>query len=428
MESALTSSAHHHASTSESSKFHHATQCFIDPSVKDESDKKRARKDINQFKQLLLPEIDLAPCAEHCEQRFKSLAINAQQTFNTLSDTCHVHIFLLAGEKYLTGGNADYDVWRLNAFFRSMLYQVGTKEAPNEEMLLQGSTFVPLDDMKDIVDEFKHLVLFVHRTNPTLIATQLDQVAQIHNHVCDELSHQLDEDQLSEETQSRIIETNILYGTMLQILLEPSNKLQPNTLQKYLVGRAIKYVQTKSFLQFYHPNEIGKRCNSMLRLFRHFVCGHIVCKARDANPDFDHDKFMASSYQLLKSVQICDSSDAICRSIRMAKEVDRKTPSTVSKGFMPGTGEVMVNQVYIAKVVWSTAIPSTGDLFKSSMYKLFRCHELLDAVLNTNNKLVMAGEDKYVQVNGESFSISIHTSLRHVESFESNHAFSPHTL
>ena len=428
MESALTSSAHHHASPSESSKFQQATQCFIDPSLTDESDKQRARAGINQYKQLLLPEIDLALCAEHCEQRFKNLAINAQQPFNSQSDICHVPIFLLAGEKYLTGGNADYDVWRLNALFRSMLYQVGTKEAPNEEMLLQGSTFVPLDDMKDIVDEFKHLVLFVHRTNPTLIATQLDQVAQIHNHVCDELSHQLDEDQLSEETQSRIIETNILYGTMLQILLEPSNKLQPNTLQKYLVGRAIKYVQTKSFLQFYHPNEIGKRCNSMLRLFRHFVCGHIVCKARDANPDFDHDKFMASSYQLLKSVQICDSSDAICRSIRMAKEVDRKTPSKVSKGFMPGTGEVMVNQVYIAKEVWSTAIPSTGDLFKSSMYKLFRCHELLDAVLNTNNKLVMAGEDKYVQVNGESFSISIHTSLRHVESFESNHAFSPHTL
>ncbi len=87
----------------------------------------------------------------------------------------------------------------------------------------------------------------------------------------------------------------------------------------------------------------------------------------------------------------------------MAKEVERRTPSKVSKGFNPKTGEVMVNQVYIPKEVWSTAIPSTGDLFKSSMYRLFRCHELLDAVLNTNNKLVMAGEDKYVQVNGESF-------------------------
>ena len=75
MESALTSSAHHHASTSESSKFHQATQCFIDPSLTDESDKQRARAGINQFKQLLLPEVDLAPCAEHCEQKFKTLSV-----------------------------------------------------------------------------------------------------------------------------------------------------------------------------------------------------------------------------------------------------------------------------------------------------------------------------------------------------------------
>ena len=56
-------------------------------------------------------------------------------------------LMILASTQSCTQGRntfqAESDVLLLSPFFRGMLYQVGSAEAPNEEMLLQGSTFVP---------------------------------------------------------------------------------------------------------------------------------------------------------------------------------------------------------------------------------------------------------------------------------------------
>ncbi len=64
-----------------------------------------------------------------------------------------------------------------------MLYQVGSADAPNEEMLLQGSTFVPKKKMPALLDEFEHLILSVLHTKPGLLHQQFNQALEIRDSV-----------------------------------------------------------------------------------------------------------------------------------------------------------------------------------------------------------------------------------------------------
>jgi hypothetical protein len=60
-----------------------------------------------------------------------------------------------------------------------------------------------------------------------------------------------------------------------------------------------------------------------------------------------------------------------------------------------------VQQIYIQRVVWGRAIPTTVEAFRAHLFPLFQCHDTLQLVLNIRNKLVMAGEDVYVYSKGE---------------------------
>eukprot|EP00985_Skeletonema_marinoi_P026928 scaffold21321_cov90-Skeletonema_marinoi.AAC.1 len=164
--------------TDQPNLFSAATQCFIDDSM-DSASKKQARNKVDEHKSLLLPIIDSYPNPSQCASQFKKLADCASKTFDPASDDPNICIIVESGVNYLTCGAAELDVLRVSPFFRSMLYQVGTAATPL--MLLQRSTFVPTKKMNFIVDEFKHLVLFVLRTNPNLINEQLRQATQIHD-------------------------------------------------------------------------------------------------------------------------------------------------------------------------------------------------------------------------------------------------------
>ena len=95
----------------------------------------------------------------------------------------------------------------------------------HQEMMLQGSTFVPSKKMKYLIEELEALILFVLRTNPGLISTQVKQASQVHSYVIDNFSHQMEEHQLAAEAATRLIDTNAIYGMMLSILLERSDRL-----------------------------------------------------------------------------------------------------------------------------------------------------------------------------------------------------------
>ena len=58
----------------------------------------------------------------------------------------------------------------------------------------------------------------------------------------------------------------------------------------------------------------------------------------------------------------------------------------------------MVGQVYVKRSVWSKAIPTILLKFRDCMSPLFACDELLEQVLNVDNRLVLAGKDSTVTV------------------------------
>ena len=384
--------------------------CFTDQSM-DLAAKREAFSKVEQHKILLLPVIESYPSTY--VNQLKSLATSASKKFDHFNDAPIINVILHAGKTYLLDGHAENDVLLISPFFRGMLYQVGSAESPNEEMLLQGSTFVPTKSMPKIIEEFEHLILFVFRNKPELLRQQLEQVKEIQESVFDTCSHCMNEEEMQNETSKRIIHTNILFGMMISILLENPSGLKPNALQLYLIGRGLKSVSSRSYLGFCAANEISKNCNNLLRLMRHMVCGHICTTAR-RDDNFDHEKFMRTTYDLLKVIQSCDSNSSICKCIRMGREIDRKyNPSFIRKAIDPNTGDVMVGQSYVRRTTWEKIIPETQERFRHHMHHLFQCHTLLDMFLNVENKLVMAAansaDDVCVFVKGETiYTASFH--------------------
>ena len=207
---------------------------------------------------------------------------------------------------------------------------------------------------------------------------------------------------LASKAAARLLDTNIVYGMMLSILLEESDRLKPNTVQLYLVGRSIKSSHDCPQLDFYQANLISKRSSTLLRLLRHFVCGHIVNTAKSGAYK-TQTTFENATLQLIRTIQTCITIDASSRVIRMAKEIDAKTPSYVKKGFDPSTGEVMVERHYIARNVWSSAIPEMCKMMRQHLFPLFHTdsYDLVETVLDIGSKLVMSVDECYVYRKGE---------------------------
>ena len=405
MTKAMSPSAQHDV-PNQSIKFNASIDCFVhhlSQTNNDQSAKSISIQKAYQHQALLIPVIDSAASPQECNSTFRKLSRNAFAKYNPESDDPTVQILIQAAKIYFDSGAANFDVLRLSAFHRGMLYQVGVTDGiPNEEMMLQGSTFVPSKKVQYITEEVEHLILFVLRTNPRLISLQTDQASKIHSSVIEHLSHTLDGKALEYEASSRLIDTNAVYGMMMAILLEPSDRLKPNTLQLFLVGRSIKSVQDSLRLDFYHPNLISKRSSSLLRAMRHFVCGHVRNSARD-NMYPSESSFAEATFKLIRAVQTCMSVDAVCRNIRMAKEIDSKLPSKVEKGFDPNTGEVRVEQMYIKREIWGSAISEMNDRFRKHLFPLFhpQSHCLIESVLNTTNQLVMSVDECYVYSQGK---------------------------
>ena len=388
----------------QSEKFAASIHCFINHNSTSNDDslaKSLSLQRAYQHQSLLLTVIDIATSPQQCGSTFLNLSKHASAKYDPERDDPSILIVIQAARMYLDTGAANFDVLRLSALFRGMLYQVGVSDgAINEEMMLQGSTFVPSKKMKYLIEELEALILFVLRTNPGLISTQVKQASQVHSYVIDNFSHQMEEHQLAAEAATRLIDTNAIYGMMLSILLERSDRLKPNTLQLFLVGRSIKSVQNSTRLDFYQSNLISKRCNSLLRLMRHFVCGHIV---NSASQHPTGSSFASASFLLIKTIQTCISVDATCRIIRMAKEIDSKSPSKVRKAFDPDTGEVMAEGHYIQRNVWGVAIPEMAKMMRQHLLSLFHAesHDLILTILDTRNKLVMSVDECYVYKKGE---------------------------
>jgi hypothetical protein len=112
----------------------------------------------------------------------------------------------------------------------------------------------------------------------------------------------------------------------------------------------------------------------------------------------NQEEYMSYVTDLLDGMQTLPSIEFICGVTRMGKEIANSKPVNITKEFDDLTGDVMYNGVTITKDHWSTSIPRTVQKFKSQLSSLFECENLLDHVLNPNNKMVLAGSDTTVTV------------------------------
>ena len=118
-----------------------------------------------------------------------------------------------------------------------------------------------------------------------------------------------------------------------------------------------------------------------------------------------HKTFEVWANSFLSEIQSCPAVGHICRTIRTAREVDRKTPSLVKKAFNDKTGELMVAGCQIHKSTWSIAIPTAISEWDKYITLLFPDHSPssnlpLHWVFDLGNDIVLAGEDSYISIGG----------------------------
>jgi hypothetical protein len=206
----------------------------------------------------------------------------------------------------------------------------------------------------------------------------------------------------------KLVNTNIIFCILIEILLEkPSIPNGPNIVYKYLAGcTARKHHSGEIILR--NPNEISKNANSLLRLFRHAICSMYTRQSQImVLRQESHKTFEVWANNIIEQVQQSYSIGHICRTIRTAREVDRKTPSLVKKAFNDKTGELLVAGHQIHKSTWSIAIPSAISEWDKHLTSFFPNHTStsnlpLHLIFDLDNALVVAGNESYISISGQS--------------------------
>jgi hypothetical protein len=116
-----------------------------------------------------------------------------------------------------------------------------------------------------------------------------------------------------------------------------------------------------------------------------------------------HKNFEVWANTFISDIQVCPSIGHICRTLRTAREVDRKTPSTIQKAFNDKTGELFVSGHQIHKSTWSVAIPTAIAEWDKNLHILFPHHSQgstlpLDTLFHLDNAVVIAGNDSYISI------------------------------
>lgn len=369
-----------------------ALQCFINAS-KTPAEQKQQLDYAKMHETTLLPLIDHASNPRDFSTKLREMSRQQDQPFNSSEDYPMLRVILLAGELWLNSQSANLDVNRIMAKHRSMLYQIGSHvELPNEEKLLDGRTFVPTGKMHHIVKEYEHLIRFIFRRGFVGMDTHIDHVTRIYDSIYLEEN---EEDKRVQIAAKLLVDTTVIPGILCSVLLEkPSTANGINTISSHITARSVKVVNNRAFIEFKSGNIIAKIANSILRLFRHAMCSLLCRKAGEMKASNQtHQEFEDFADAILAESQSCVSINTICTRIRSARHINSLRLAKIFKGFDPVTGQVMVEQTYIEKDVWSQSISTLTELFNTHLRPLFNCQDLLTNVLDPSNKLVLVGKE-----------------------------------
>ena len=332
----------------------------------------------------------------------KNLLSGYATMFKAKQNDVNMQIILEAGKKWLQSNSANLDVRMVPVHHRNGIYLVGNTFLESDKDLQKGSTFVWSENVDSIYDQFHSLLTFAHETKWPTMSPYLDKISdllmQISEHTNDDTQDEFD------LTASKLINTNILFGLLNEILLEqPCTPNGPNLIYRYLAGATVRKNHNNDLI-VRNANEISKHANALLRLLRHGICSMYVRKSQImAHQNESHKNFEVWANKLISDIQVCPSIGHICRTLRTAREVDRKTPSTIQKAFNDKTGELYVSGHQIHKSTWSMAIPTAIAQWDKYLHILFPNHSQgstlsLDTLFHLDNAVVIAGNDSYVSI------------------------------
>ena len=315
---------------------------------------------------------------------FKTTIMNlANKQKPLLNKPTALRLLLAAGELWLKSGAANLDVNMLSANVRNMIYLVGSYIPDSKKDLQRGNTFVPTGDMKDVASVYETFVTFVYQIDTPLIADHKRQVLQIYDSIGESVET---EDERENAAAARIADTTVIPGLLSTLLLQhPPVANGTNIIGDFIAGATVKV--TGNVVGLRNVNEVSSGANALLRLVRHALCSMFTRRSRDFDNDTNFQRWMKD---LLVQAQQSFSYDVISRRIRTAREMDKKKPNLVRKDYDARTGEVFAGGYSITKTLWSQSISITNEKWRSVLYPLYNnCTELLDKVLNVNNRLVV---------------------------------------
>jgi hypothetical protein len=316
-----------------------------------------------------------------------------------------LNILLLSGKLWLQSNAANMDVRMVPVHHRNGIYLIGNTYTDNDKDLLKGNTFVWSDNVDTIIDQYSALISFAHETKWPKMTQFLQKVQHVYLIALEDPTND-GEDQYS-LASTKLVNTNIIFGLLTEMLLEqPSLPNGPNLIYRYLAGSTIRRSHSGTIIIRNH-NEISKNANALLRLLRHGVCSNYIRQSQlMTQRNESHKTFEVWANSLIQQMQVCPAVGHICRSIRTAREVDRKTPSHVQKAFNDKTGELLVAGCQIHKSTWSTAIPTAISEWDKHLTSLFPAHSPssnlpLHWLFDLDNDIIIADDDSYVSIDGD---------------------------
>jgi hypothetical protein len=167
-----------------------------------------------------------------------------------------LELLLHAGKKWFDTNSANVDVRMVSVHHRNAIYLVGNTFLESDRDLLKGSTFV-WSDKTDIINyQFHSLITFAHKIKWPQIAPFLDRVSDVYMHAIEDPTQDTEDE--FDLASRKLINTNIMFGLLTEILLEdPPIPNGPNLIYKYLAGITVKKNHNDDIM-LRNPNEISK--------------------------------------------------------------------------------------------------------------------------------------------------------------------------
>ena len=218
-------------------------------------------------------------------------------TSNSL-DT-HLELLLHAGKQWFDTQSANVDVRIVPVHHRNAIYLIGNTFLESDRDLMKGNTFVWSNKTDTIYEQFRGLITFAHQIKWPQYAHYMSRVSDVYLYAVEDPS--CDTEDEFDLALRKLINTNIIFGLLTEILLEdPPTPNGPNLIYKYLAASSVRRTHNGNIALRNH-NEISKHANALLRLLRHGVCSFYVRQSqRMAEKKESHKTFEVWANKLIE--------------------------------------------------------------------------------------------------------------------------------